>query len=172
MAVSHSKPVTLGTLSLTDLFPRRLLRFIAGAALVALGAAMFWYVFAHRQIDELIELSWLAHVRLGTPFWTDWELWGTVLDSAVQPSVYFWAAAAPGLLLVSGASRRVARVTGLALLAWTLFAAFRTFPPFLDRRAFDPVPWGPFVNALAVGGIPALAMACLPAGSAHRGSKP
>ncbi len=154
-----------------DPVSHRPLRFAAGAALVALGATMFWYVFAHRQIDELIELGWLAHERLGMPFWTDWELWGAVLDGAVQPSVYFWAAAAPGLLLLSGTTRRVAGIAGLALLAWTLFAAFRTFPPLLDRPAFDPAPWGPFVNTLAVGGIPALVMASLPLGAARRRRK-
>ncbi|MDH3234034.1 MAG: hypothetical protein OEQ29_10960 [Alphaproteobacteria bacterium] len=130
------------------------LRRLAGLALVVVGAGLFVTVFGHRGYIDIFEMRMVVAEASGTSVWLSEAVWAEMLDGALFPSIWLFAAAGPGGLLLVRAGRRWVRRVGSALILWTASVAMLAFPPFLTRPDFDPAPWSPFLIALAVGVVP------------------
>ena len=130
------------------------LRRLAGVAPVVVGAGLFVSVFGHRGYIDILEMRIVVAEAGGTSVWLSGAVWIEMLDGALFPSIWLFAAAGPGVLLLARAGRRWVRRVGIALILWSASVAMLAFPPFLTRPEFDPAPWSPFLIALAVGAVP------------------
>lgn len=135
------------------------LRRLAGLALVVLGVGLFVTVFGHRGYIDILQMRMVVAEASGTSVWLSWAVWIEMLDGALFPSIWLFAAAGPGVLLLARAGRRWVRRVGIALIVWSGGVAMLAFPPFLTRPDFDPAPWSPFLVALAVGVVPGALLA-------------
>jgi len=130
------------------------LRRLAGLALVVLGVGLFVTVFGHRGYTDILQMRMVVAEANGTSVWLSGEVWIEMLNGALFPSIWLFAAAGPGILLLVGAGRRLVQRFGVALILWSGGVAMLAFPPFLARPDFDPAPWSPFLIAIAVGCVP------------------
>jgi len=125
---------------------------LSGLALIAVGALLFVTVFGHRGYTDILQMRMVVAEASGSSVWLSGAVWIEMLDGALFPSIWLFAAAGPGLLLLVRAGRRWVRRFGAALTLWSGSVAMLAFPPFLARPEFDPAPWSPFLIAVAVGG--------------------
>jgi hypothetical protein len=134
------------------------LRWAAGLTLLAAGPLLFVTVFGHRGYIDILEMRLAVAEATGTSVWFSAAVWGEMLDGALFPSIWLFAASGPGILLLARAGRRWVRRFGAGLAAWSGAVALLAFPPFLARPDFDPAPWSPFLIALSVGVLPGLVL--------------
>ena len=139
-------------------------RWLAGVALVVVGLGLFVTVFGHRGYIDILEMRMVVAEASGASVWLSRAVWLEMLDGALFPSIWLFAAAGPGLLLLLRAGRNWVRRVGLALILWSCGVALLAFPPFLTRPDFDPAPWAPFLIALAVGVAPGALLVVAAAG--------
>ncbi|HUT47889.1 MAG TPA: hypothetical protein VM325_01000 [Alphaproteobacteria bacterium] len=141
------------------------LRRLAGAALIAVGVGLFVTVFGHRGYIDILQMRMVVAEAGGSSVGLSRAVWLEMLDGALFPSIWLFAAAGPGILLLARAGRHWVRRVGAALIVWSASVAMLAFPPFLTRPDFDPAPWSPFLIAVAVGAVPG---ALLIAGASQR----
>ena len=135
-----------------------MLRWLAGGCLLVAGPILFVTVFGHRGYIDILEMRLAVAEATGQPIWLSAAVWREMLDGALFPSIWLFAASGPGILLLTRAAGRWVRRFGMGLAAWSGSVAMLAFPPFLARPDFDPAPWSPFLIAVAVGVLPGLAL--------------
>ncbi len=133
-----------------------------GIVLLGLGPLVFYYVFGHRGYFDILAARQAAAQAFGDPFWLSAEVWAEAARGAVYPSLFLFALAGIGALVLFGASRRTARIFGIALALWGVYVAAQSFPPFFAKSAFAQTPWAPFVKTVLGGLVPGLWLAIWP----------
>lgn len=139
-------------------------RRVLGFVLLGLGPLVFYFVFGHRGYFDILAARRAGARAFGDPFWLSAEIWAEMAQGAVYPSLFLFAFAGIGALVLFGASRRNVRVFGIALALWGVYVAAQSFPPFFAKSAFAQTPWLPFVLTVLGGLVPGAWLALRPPG--------
>ncbi len=137
-------------------------RLALGLTLFGLGPLVFYYVFGNRGYFDILAVRQAAAQAFGDPFWLSAEVWAEAGRGAIYPSLFLFALSGAGVLALSGAGRRAARIFGIALVLWGLYVAAESLPLFFAKSPFAPMPWGPFTKAVLGGLLPGVWLALRP----------